>query len=94
MVATLGNLPPPNAAFFVFGWSRTSSIVGSLPFDLGVVGAPGCALAVSDDFVGLLPGSSGAGRFGLAIRAASRCSAGGSSRRAWSPIPGGTRSVR
>jgi hypothetical protein len=67
MVANIGNLPPPNLAFFVFGWSRTTSMFGPLPIDLGVVGAPGCLLRVSNDFVGAIVGSGGSASFSLGI---------------------------
>ncbi len=69
MVANFGNLPPPSIAFFVFGWSRTTSMFGPLPIDLSVLGLTGCSLRVSNDFVDVLIGSGGTASFSLPIPA-------------------------
>lgn len=67
MVANIGNLPPPDIAFFVLGYSRTTSIFGPLPIDLTAVGLTNCSLRVSNDFVGTLLGSGGSAAFSLTI---------------------------
>lgn len=41
----------------VVGLSRTTSAFGPLPFDLGIIGAPGCPLRVSPDATGTVLGS-------------------------------------
>ena len=69
MVASIGNMPAPNAAFLLLGLSRTTSVFGPLPFDMTGLGAPGCFGRVSPDSVQLLLGSGGAAAFSLAIPA-------------------------
>ena len=48
---------PANAAFMITGWSDQNSTLGSLPFDLTPLGAPGCFSRVSLDSTSLLLGS-------------------------------------
>lgn len=66
MTADFTNLPL-NLAAFVFGWNNTTSSFGTLPMDLGPVGAPGCLLRVSDSVVLLLAGSGNVASFALSI---------------------------
>ena len=54
----LNNLPA-NVAFLMTGWSDVNSSLGSLPYDLASLGAPGCFGRVSSDAVTLLFGSGG-----------------------------------
>ncbi|MFO1077231.1 MAG: PKD domain-containing protein [Planctomycetota bacterium] len=56
MSATIDNLPT-NVAIMLTGLSKTSWLLGALPFDLSVYGAPGCFLRVSPDANLLLLGS-------------------------------------
>lgn len=67
MVVSIGNMPPPNVAFLMLGFSRTTSSFGPLPLDLSALGAPGCFGRVSTDSVTLLLGSGGTASFGMAI---------------------------
>jgi hypothetical protein len=46
---SLYNLPPDHATLVGLGWSNTSFQAAPLPLDLGVLGAPGCALHISPD---------------------------------------------
>jgi len=69
LVVDVGNLPPPGAAFFLLGFSRTTSGFGPLPLDMTGLGAPGCFGRVSPDSVQLLLGSGGTAAFSLAIPA-------------------------
>lgn len=66
MSADLTNLPQ-NAAFFVLGFSRTSSVFGPLPLDLGLFGAPGCPARVSPDATLLILGTGGTASYSLAL---------------------------
>jgi hypothetical protein len=50
---------PQNLCFFITGFSNTTASIGSLPFDLGPFGAPGCLARVSLDSTTLLVGSNG-----------------------------------
>lgn len=68
MVADVDRLPQ-NAAFFLLGFSRTSSPFGALPLDLAAFGAPGCAARVSPDATTLLLGANNVATFPLAIPA-------------------------
>jgi hypothetical protein len=56
---SLGNLPPPDVAILVFGFSNTVSGLGPLPVALSSFGAPGCSARVSLDATSLLVGSGG-----------------------------------
>lgn len=49
---------PYGVAFLLLGFSKTNSAFGPLPLDLGLVGAPGCFLRVSNDarFLLIAPG--------------------------------------
>jgi hypothetical protein len=67
MIARIGNLPAPEAAFFMLGMSNTTSAFGPLPFDLTAVGAPGCFGRVRPDASTLLIGSGGAATVRLSI---------------------------
>ena len=50
----------PNAfALIVFGFSDQVSAFGLLPFDLGLIGAPGCSLWISTDSSSLVAVDSG-----------------------------------
>ena len=60
MVVDLTRLPK-DAGVFVLGASNTTSAFGPLPFDLGVIGAPGCSLRVSTESASTITGSSGSG---------------------------------
>ncbi|MCA8966675.1 MAG: PKD domain-containing protein [Planctomycetes bacterium] len=51
---------PLNAAFFLFGLSRTSAAIGALPFDLAPFGAAGCMARVSPDAVNVVIGANNA----------------------------------
>jgi hypothetical protein len=67
MIARIGNMPAPEAAFFLLGFSNTTSSFGPLPFDMAAVGAPGCFGRVRPDSSTLLFGSGGAATLQLAI---------------------------
>ena len=67
MTVGIGNLPAPEAAFFLIGLSRTQSNFGPLPLDLGIVGAPGCLVRVSDTAKILTLGAAGAATLTIPI---------------------------
>jgi len=67
MVASIGNLPPPSVAFFMLGFSRTTSAFGPLPIDMTGFGAPGCFGRASNDSVLLLLGSGGSATYSLPL---------------------------
>lgn len=46
---SLYNLPPDHATLVGLGWSHAAWQGAALPLDLGVLGAPGCALRISPD---------------------------------------------
>jgi len=48
------NLQPDHFATMWIGFSNTTSVLGTLPFDLTTLGMPGCTLFVSGDLVGTL----------------------------------------
>lgn len=48
---------PNDAVFAIWGWSRTNSAFGPLPYDLTPFGMPGCSALVSGDFTQLLLGA-------------------------------------
>jgi len=56
VAVTVDNLPA-NVAIMMTGFSNTNWLLGALPFDLGVYGAPGCKLRVSPDANLLLLGA-------------------------------------
>jgi PKD repeat protein len=56
-----------NAAFFLFGFSRTTSTLGPLPLDLAPFGAPGCPARVSPDATNLIFGSANAATLNFTI---------------------------
>ncbi|MFO1078743.1 MAG: PKD domain-containing protein [Planctomycetota bacterium] len=58
MSVTVNNLPL-NVAIMLTGLSKTNWLLGALPFDLAVYGAPGCNLRVSPDANLLLLGAGG-----------------------------------
>jgi hypothetical protein len=65
---TGANLQANAATFLVFGFSNTSWAGGALPFDLGVLGMPGCPLLVSPDAATLaIATAAGDVRIGLPI---------------------------
>lgn len=66
MTTQFTNLPQ-NAAFFIFGWSNTTSTFGALPVDLTNFGAPGCFGRVSLDVTRLLLGVGGTATYNLSI---------------------------
>lgn len=61
------NNMPTSAAFFLVGFSRTSSPFGPLPVDLSVYGMPGCRGRVSPDATLLLIGSGNAATWNFGI---------------------------
>jgi hypothetical protein len=63
---SLTNLPQ-NAALFVLGFSRTSSVFGPLPLDLGPFGAPGCLARVRPDAMMMLLGGGNTATLNLAL---------------------------
>jgi hypothetical protein len=65
----LTNLPPVPAALVWLGWSKTSWGSLTLPFDLGPLGMPGCALRVSPELGFLVPNRNGSARLDLWIPA-------------------------
>ena len=67
MIARIGNMPAPEAAFFLLGFSNTTSSFGPLPFDMAAVGAPGCSGRVRPEASTLLLGSGGAATLQLSI---------------------------
>lgn len=66
MTANLSRLNM-NAAFMIVGFSRTTSVVGPLPFNLTPFGAPGCFGRVSPDSVVLLIGAGNTATYNLAV---------------------------
>jgi len=54
--AAITNTPPASLGIHVLGLSGTMSPFGPLPFDLTMLGAPGCQLRVSPDVTGFLFG--------------------------------------
>jgi hypothetical protein len=62
----LTNLPF-DAAVFMLGFSNTTSTLGPLPVDLGVLGAPGCFGRVSPDITGFILGAGGVANYSVAI---------------------------
>ena len=67
MIARIGNLPAPEAALFLLGFSNTTSSFGPLPFDMTAVGAPGCSGRVRPDANVLVFGANGSAAVQLAI---------------------------
>jgi len=64
---TFGNLPAPNLAIAVIGFSNTMSTMGPLPLDLTGLGAPGCFGRVSLDATTFLLGAAGSASFNFAV---------------------------
>ena len=62
----INNLPL-SAAVHVIGFSNQTSLLGPLPLDLGVLGAPGCKLRISLDSTMFLAGSQGSAVFAMQI---------------------------
>lgn len=62
----INNLPL-SAAVHVLGFSNQMSLLGPLPLDLGVLGAPGCKLRISLDNTMFLAGSQGSAVFAMQI---------------------------
>jgi hypothetical protein len=58
---------PQSVAFLALGFNTAQAAHGALPFDLGVVGMPGCYQRVSDDFATFLAGSGNIATYSLAI---------------------------
>jgi len=58
---------PASVAFLALGFSRTTSGLGALPYDLGAVGMPNCWLRVSSDLPLFLVGSGGTASYTLVI---------------------------
>jgi hypothetical protein len=67
MIVRIGNLPAPEAAVFLLGFSNTTSSFGPLPFDMTAVGAPGCFGRVRPDANVLVFGANSAATVQLAI---------------------------
>jgi hypothetical protein len=63
----VGSIPTGAAALLLVGTSRTAWPPLRLPFDLALVGAPGCTLLVSGETVLPLPHASGVGSLRLSI---------------------------
>lgn len=66
-VVDVGNCPTPELALFYIGVSNTTSNLGSLPIDLGVLGAPGCFARISPDISQFGFGASNLVSFSTAI---------------------------
>jgi hypothetical protein len=66
LAVTIDNLPS-SAAIMVLGFSNTMSTIGPLPFDLGVINAPGCKLYVSPDVPVTVVGSNNTAVFTLPV---------------------------
>ncbi|MFO1078768.1 MAG: PKD domain-containing protein [Planctomycetota bacterium] len=66
MSVTVDNLPT-NAAIMVTGLSKSSWLLGALPFDLAAYGAPGCLLRVRPDANLLLLGTGNSAQWPFAI---------------------------
>jgi hypothetical protein len=66
-VITFGNLPAPYIVVAVLGLSNTQASFGPLPFDLGLIGAPGCFARVSLDVTLALVGAAGSASFGIGV---------------------------
>lgn len=65
---TVDNMPTDaEAVAVVIGFSKESWNGLPLPFDLGLVGLPGCNLLVSADTINLAPAIAGTGSFGVPI---------------------------
>jgi hypothetical protein len=60
---TFGNLPFPFIAIAVLGVSNTQATFGPLPFDLGLIGMPGCFARVSLDTTLGIVGAAGSASF-------------------------------
>jgi len=58
---------PVNAAFFITGWSNTTSSHGPLPISMGVFGMPGCSGRVSKDLIAFVVGTGGFADYRLPI---------------------------
>lgn len=58
---------PNDVALMAIGFSRTTSSFGPLPFDMAVLGAPGCFGHVSLDITELVLGSFGAAHWGMPV---------------------------
>jgi hypothetical protein len=66
--STLGNLATgAGAAIVVTGFSKTTSGLGALPYDLTSLGLTGCTLYVSTDAVALLPVAGGVATWTLVL---------------------------
>lgn len=63
----LTSLPPGNPAFAYLGFSKTTWNGGTLPIDLGLLGAPGCLLRVSAEFLIPVPNLGGTAPLSLPI---------------------------
>lgn len=61
------NRLPVNATFMILGFSRTSSVFGPLPLDLGPFGAPGCLARISPDAALLVLGTGNTATWNLPI---------------------------
>jgi hypothetical protein len=58
---------PVSAAFMLMGFSNTTSVLGPLPINLGVFGAPGCNVRVSNDAVAFLLGAGNTANWSLFV---------------------------
>ena len=66
-VVDVGNCPTPELALFYIGVSNTTSSLGALPIDLGLLGAPGCFARISPDISQFGFGATGLVSFSTAI---------------------------
>jgi len=64
---TMNGLPPNHSTLTGLGWSNTSFQASPLPADLGVLGAPGCALRISPDLTWPVFNWAGSANWALAI---------------------------
>lgn len=60
MTVTFGNLPTPELAIAVVGFSNTTSPLGALPYDMTGLGAPNCFARISPDITTFLFGAANA----------------------------------
>jgi hypothetical protein len=67
MQISFGNLPAPYIVVAVLGLSNTQAQFGPLPFNLGLIGAPGCFARVSLDVTLALVGAGGSATFPFSV---------------------------